>query len=99
LDQRFFRNFLYSLDYLVTFELSTHYKIIGSAKVEYVIALLVGILITNLSRIPSWLKDSAMGELFIKTAIVLLGAKILLISLVTSAPTILAAAFLSFSVV
>ena len=74
-------------------------KVIGSAEVGYVIALLAGIAITNLLRIPSWLKDSARGELFIKTAIVLLGAKILLTTFVTSAPTILAAAFLSFPVV
>jgi uncharacterized membrane protein YadS len=74
-------------------------KVIGSAEVGYVIALLAGIAITNLLRIPSWLKDSARGELFIKTAIVLLGAKVLLTTFVTSAPTILAAAFLSFPVV
>jgi uncharacterized membrane protein YadS len=74
-------------------------KVIGSAEVGYVIALLVGIAITNLFRIPSWLKNSARGELFIKAAIVLLGAKILLTSFVTSAPTILVAAFLSFPVV
>lgn len=74
-------------------------KVIGSAEVGYVIALLAGIAITNLLRIPSWLRDSARGELFIKTAIVLLGAKILLTTFVTSAPTILAAAFLSFPVV
>ena len=74
-------------------------KVIGSAEVGYGIALLVGIAVTNLLRIPSWLKNSARGELFIKTAIVLLGAKILLTSFATSAPTILAAAFLSFPVV
>jgi hypothetical protein len=34
-------------------------KVIGSAEVGYVIALLVGIAVTNLLRIPSWLKDSA----------------------------------------
>ena len=74
-------------------------KVIGSAEVGYIIALIAGIAITNLLRIPSWLKQSARGELFIKIAIVLLGAKILLTSFVTSAPTILVAAFLSFPVV
>ena len=54
---------------------------------------------TNFLRITSWLKNSARGELFIKIAIVLLGAKILLTSFATSAPTILAAVFLSFPVV
>lgn len=53
-------------------------KAIGSPEVGYIIALLVGIVIANLTRLPSWLKNSARGELFIKTAIVLLlGAKIL----------------------
>jgi hypothetical protein len=74
-------------------------KAIGSPEVGYIIALLVGIVIANLIRLPSWLKNSARGELFIKTAIVLLGAKILFTTFVTSAPSILAAAFLSFPVV
>jgi uncharacterized membrane protein YadS len=74
-------------------------KVIGSAEVGYIIALLVGIVVANVTRIPSWLMDSARGELFIKIAIVLLGAKILLTTFVTSAPSILAAAFLSFPVV
>ena len=74
-------------------------KAIGSAEVGYIIALLVGIVVTNVTRLPSWLKDSARGELFIKTAIVLLGAKILFTTFVTSAPSILLAVFLSFPVV
>ena len=32
-------------------------KAIGSAEVGYIIALLVGIVVTNVMRIPSWLKD------------------------------------------
>ncbi|MCZ7383293.1 MAG: putative sulfate exporter family transporter, partial [Candidatus Methanoperedens sp.] len=74
-------------------------KIVGSAEVGFIVALLVGIVVTNVTQLPSWLKDSARGELFIKTAIVLLGAKILLTSFVTSAPGMLAAALLSFPVV
>lgn len=74
-------------------------KAIGSAEVGYIIALLVGIVVTNVTHLPSWLKDSARGELFIKTAIVLLGAKILFTTFVTSAPSILLAVFLSFPVV
>jgi len=65
-------------------------KIIGSAEVGYIIALLVGIVVANVTWIPSWLKDSARGELFIKMAIVLLGAKILLTTFVTSAPSVMA---------
>ena len=74
-------------------------KVIGSAEAGYIIALVAGIAITNLIKIPSWLKQSARGELFIKTSIVLLGAKILLTTFLISAPTILSAAFLSFPVV
>ena len=62
-------------------------------------ALIAGIIITNIVNILKWLKDSAWGELFIKIAIVLLGAKILLTTFFTSAPLILTAAFLSFPVV
>lgn len=74
-------------------------KVAGSAEVGFIVALLVGMVVTNVTQLPSWLKDSARGELFIKTAIVLLGAKILLTSFVTSAPGMLAAALLSFPVV
>ena len=34
-------------------------KAIGSAEVGYIIALLVGIVVTNVTPLPSWLKDSA----------------------------------------
>lgn len=74
-------------------------KVIGSAEIGYIIALIVGIVVTNTLPIPQWLKSSARGELFIKIAIVLLGAKILLTSFLTSAPLVLTAAFLSFPVV
>jgi uncharacterized membrane protein YadS len=74
-------------------------KVIGSAEVGYIIALVVGIVVTNIIQIPSWLKNAARGEFFIKIAIVLLGAKILLTTFVTSSPAILATAFLSFPVV
>jgi uncharacterized membrane protein YadS len=74
-------------------------KVIGSAEIGYIIALIVGIAAANLLPIPTWLKDSARGELFIKIAIVLLGANILLTSFLSSAPLILASAFQSFPVV
>jgi len=45
---------------------------------EYVLwALLLGLLIGNLTSIPSWLKSAAKTELFIKIGLVLLGAEIL----------------------
>jgi uncharacterized membrane protein YadS len=74
-------------------------KTMGSAEVGFVIALLVGIVIANVARVPVWLKESARGEFFIKTAIVLLGAKILFTTLATSGLAILGAVFISFPVV
>ena len=73
-------------------------NIFGSAEVGWVFALVVGIIIGNLPRVPEWLKNSAKGEFFIKTAIVLLGAKILFSSLGAVILPILEAAFLSFPV-
>ena len=73
-------------------------NIFGSAEVGWVFALVVGIIIGNLPHLPDWLKNSAKGEFFIKTAIVLLGAKILFTTLGTVILPILEAALLSFPV-
>ena len=73
-------------------------NIFGSAEVGWVFALVVGIIIGNLPRVPEWLKNSARGEFFIKTAIVLLGAKILFTTLGTVILPILEAALLSFPI-
>lgn len=74
-------------------------KAAGSAEVGFVFALLAGLAIGNGRRVPEWLRQAARGELFIKVAIVLLGAKILLTTFATSALPILTAVFLSFPVV
>jgi uncharacterized membrane protein YadS len=74
-------------------------NIVGSSELAYVFALVAGVAVTNLVKIPSWLKNSARGELFIKIAIVLLGAKILFTTILTSGPGVLAAALVSFPVV
>jgi uncharacterized membrane protein YadS len=74
-------------------------KTMGSAEVGFVFALVVGLIVGNLPRVPSWLSTSAKSEFFIKTAIVLLGAKILFTTFATSGPAVLAAVFLSFPVV
>ncbi len=95
----FFNNFFSSWAIWLISNYSPIVKVIGSAEVGYVIALLAGIIIANSLRVPSWLRNSARGELFIKIAIVLLGAKILLTSFATSAPTILASVFLSFPII
>ena len=73
-------------------------NIFGSAEVGWVFALVVGIIIGNLPHLPDWLKNSAKGEFFIKTAIVLLGAKILFTTLGTVILPILEAALLSFPI-
>ncbi|MDG7011408.1 MAG: putative sulfate exporter family transporter [Nitrososphaerota archaeon] len=74
-------------------------KAMGSPEVGFVFALVAGIAIANLTEVPRWLLDSARVELFIKVAIVLLGAKILLTTFATSAGGILLAVFLSFPAV
>jgi uncharacterized membrane protein YadS len=74
-------------------------KVMGSAEVGFVFALIIGMVITNVRVIPQWLRDSARVELFIKVAIVLLGAKILLTTFATSAGGTLLAVFLSFPMV
>ena len=73
-------------------------NIFGSAEVGWVFALVVGIIIGTLPHLPDWLKNSARGEFFIKTAIVLLGAKILFSTLGAVILPILEAALLSFPV-
>lgn len=66
-------------------------KIIGSSESGYVFALVLGIVLGNIKRLPGWIKESARGEFFIKTAIVLLGAKILFTTFVTTGVRILGA--------
>lgn len=51
-----------------------------TSEIGFLFALLIGLAIGNLPKVPSWLRDSARGEWFIKTAVVLLGSKILLTS-------------------
>lgn len=50
---------------------------------EYVLwALLIGLVLSNILHVPNWLK--LKGELFIKTGLVLLGAEILLMNLLSA---------------
>lgn len=45
---------------------------------EYVVfALLVGLLLNNLFKLPEWLKTAARSEFFIKTGLIILGSSIL----------------------
>ncbi|MCU7787704.1 putative sulfate exporter family transporter [Pyrobaculum sp. 3827-6] len=64
----------------------------------FTLALFVGMLLGNLPRVPQWLLGSARGEWFIKTAIVLLGAKILFTDWIRYGGTVLTMVLMSFPV-
>jgi uncharacterized integral membrane protein (TIGR00698 family) len=50
---------------------------------EYVIfALVIGLFISNVLRVPAWLKEAVRTEYFIKTGLVILGATILFLEIV-----------------
>lgn len=74
-------------------------RIFGSSEVGWVFALIVGMILGNMPNLPQSIRDSARGEFFIKTAIVLLGARILFTTLVTVILPVLEAVFLAFPVV
>ena len=51
--------------------------------IEYVVfALLIGLLLNNLFRLPSWLTEAARSEFFIKTGLIILGTSILFTDIV-----------------
>ncbi len=46
--------------------------------IEYVVfALLIGLLLSNLFSLPTWMKEAARSEFFIKTGLIILGSSIL----------------------
>ncbi len=53
----------------------THFKNLGLETVLF--SLLIGLLISNLTRIPEWLRKGVQTELYVKMGLVLLGATIL----------------------
>ncbi len=58
-------------------------KSISYYGIEYVVfALLIGLLLSNLFRLPTWLKETARSEFFIKTGLVILGTSILFTDIV-----------------
>lgn len=67
-------------------------------EIGLVFALLLGLAIGNLPKVPSWLTESAKGEWFIKTAIVLLGSKILFTSFAKYGLSALTAVALGFPI-
>lgn len=53
-------------------------KTINYYGIEYVIfALIIGLLIGNLTTVPNWLREAARSEFFIKTGLVILGTNVL----------------------
>lgn len=53
-------------------------KSISYYGIEYVVfALIIGLLIGNLTTLPVWLKEAARSEFFIKTGLIILGTSIL----------------------
>lgn len=58
-------------------------KTINYYGIEYVIfALIMGLLIGNLTPIPAWLREAARSEFFIKTGLVILGTSVLFTDIV-----------------
>jgi len=59
------------------------------------VALILGLLVGNVARLPGWLDDSLRTEYYIKTGIVLLGATLPLTAIMTAGPV----AFLQATIV
>jgi uncharacterized integral membrane protein (TIGR00698 family) len=58
-------------------------KSISFYGIEYVVfALLIGLLLSNLFKLPGWLTEAARSEFFIKTGLVILGTSILFTDIV-----------------
>ena len=53
--------------------------------IEYVVfALLIGLLLSNFSSLPTWLKEAARSEFFIKTGLIILGTSILFTDIINA---------------
>jgi uncharacterized integral membrane protein (TIGR00698 family) len=58
-------------------------KTVSYYGIEYVVfALVIGLIIGNVTTLPSWLKEAARSEFFIKTGLVILGTSILFTDIV-----------------
>jgi uncharacterized integral membrane protein (TIGR00698 family) len=74
----------YLIGFAIIYVLATLSLIIAGNKtinhygVEYVVfALVIGLLLSNLTKLPSWIKEAARSEFFIKTGLIILGTSIL----------------------
>jgi uncharacterized integral membrane protein (TIGR00698 family) len=79
----------YTIGFVLTFVLAVlsliiaGNKSIGQYGIEYVVfALLIGLGLGNLTKVPEWLKSAARSEFFIKTGLVILGTSILFTDIV-----------------
>lgn len=53
-------------------------KTVNYYGIEYVVfGLIIGLLISNLTKLPDWIKEAARSEFFIKTGLVILGTSVL----------------------
>ena len=53
--------------------------------IEYVVfGLLIGLLLSNLLHLPSWIRDAARSEFFIKTGLIILGTSILFTDIINA---------------
>lgn len=68
-------------------------KTINHYGIEYVVfALIIGLLLSNLTKLPEWIREAARSEFFIKTGLIILGTSILFTDIVQAgAPGILQA--------
>ncbi|HEV8286577.1 MAG TPA: putative sulfate exporter family transporter [Chitinophagaceae bacterium] len=58
-------------------------KSISNYGIEYVVfGLIIGLLLSNLTKLPAWLKEAARSEFFIKTGLIILGTSILFTDIV-----------------
>ncbi len=70
-------------------------KSINELGIEYVVfALVIGLVISNVFKLPSWLREAARSEFFIKTGLVILGSSVLFTDIVKAGlPGILQSVF------
>ena len=81
----------YSTGFSVIFILAVISLIIAGNKsisyygIEYVVfALMIGLLLNNLFHLPTWLKEAARSEFFIKTGLIILGTSILFTDIINA---------------
>lgn len=76
--KRFIASFSFIFVAGITALLIAGNKTISYYGIEYVVfALIIGLLLSNLFKIPGWLREAARSEFFIKTGLIILGSSVL----------------------